>query len=64
METGYLGSYVLRASEDASGTFSVTLKDTSMVEGKSNQMISLSEGPPAEITIGARQFPRRQAERR
>ena len=66
METGYLGSYVLRASEDASGTFSVTLsaKDTSMVVGTSNQMIRFSYGSPVEITIGAQQLPRRQAERR
>ncbi len=66
METGYLGSYSLRASDDASGTFSVTIsaKDTSMVASTSNQMILFSEGPPAEITIGAQQLRRLPAERR
>ncbi len=66
MDRGYLASAALIASEDASGTFSVTIrtKDTSMVESRSNQMIRFSEGPPAEITIGAQQLRRLPAEQR
>ena len=66
IDTGYLGSYSLRASDDASGTFSVTIsaKETSMVASKSNQIILFSEGPPAEITVGAQQLRRLPAERR
>ncbi len=59
METGYLGTYTLRASSDASGTFSVSIrtKDTSMVVSTGNQFIRFGLGQPVEITIGTQ--PRR-----
>ncbi len=53
METGYFGSYTLRASSDASGTFSVSIRtnDTSLVVSPGNQLIRFGVGQPAEITI-------------